>query len=1102
LPDARLLHLSDNDLPRSPQPKNNDTYQSENRGNSMKRVLSKLLPLAAIMLLPAFAQAQETDAAMRGRVLDQSGNPVAGAEVVVTDTRNNASRTLRTNSTGTFLAPGLRPGGPYVVRVDGANEVRVSSIALGNTFNLTITTRSEMEEIVTIGQAQEIVDTAIGPSATFGLQDLDAAVSFERDIKEVYAVDPRMSLDFDGRGTQTNCMGKHPRFNSTTLDGVSHGDRFGLNQNGYSTATGMPFPYDAIQMVSVELAPFDPKYGGFSACNINAVTKSGTNEFVGNAFYEFTDQSLINDKLDGQDLSSPEDYKREKMGFSIGGPIIQDRLHFFAAYEETEQPLFIAMGYAGSGNGEERSWLSQAEFDAIDAAAQSYWNYDTGGQPSNGSLESENYLVRLDWNINDSHSLTGIYNYYDGFENRASDGDSNEFEFANHFYTKGSESKTTTLWLDSQWTDAFSSQIYYTDTRMNDSQVTVGPKAMGDHQISIGNNTVYLGADDSRQANRLFTDATLLKLSGLWLAGDHAISVGYEREELRVFNIFVQHSNGGEWDYYDDSEGNDPACALLDAQGRQDDPNCGTSGLDKFLLGSPSQVYYGSGGGSNDPNDAAADFTNVQNSLYVADEIYFPSSDFTITAGLRFDWFTSDDSPNYNEVLSNAIGIRNDQGLDGLSLLMPRVGFNWGMSDNWELRGGVGLFSGGNPNVWLSNAWSNDGVTNVQVRNFYGGNTPVYPGAGEPLTETQGGGLVPTILYDEVGATGVDNGSTRFTNLLDPDYDMPREWKYALGATWEAPGGIVVDMDYMYTVLKKGAIYRDVTQEIVGQTAVGAPVYGAIPGAGQENLMLTNTSRDSTAQVVSVVANKSFDFGLDVLLGYAWTDANDVSPMTSFTAGSSYENVATNDINDPKPGPSNYVRRNRVTLRVDYSAEWWRDNLTRFTLIGFYQEGQPNTYTLESDDVLQVDQSRRHLLYVPDGPSDPNVIYGDNFPVQEFLDWTNRKDLPGGRFVARNSISTKASTRLDLRIDQEIPLGMSELKARAFVKIYNFTNLLNDDWGWQYDSEFFPRDVVEISGLGPNGEYIYDSFSPGAPDTRDSFRSLWEIRLGMDIRFN
>lgn len=1068
----------------------------------MKIVFGKLLPLAAILLLPAFAQAQETDAAMRGRVVDQSGTPIVGASVVITDTRNGVSRTLLTNTTGTFLASSLRPGGPYTVAVDGAEQVLISSIALGDTFNLTITTREQMEEIITIGQQQEIVQTAIGPAATFGLNDLDAAVSFERDIKEVYAVDPRMSLDFDGRGTQTNCMGKHPRFNSTTLDGVSHGDRFGLNQNGYSTATGMPFPYDAIQMVSVEFAPFDPAYGGFSACNINAVTKSGTNEFIANAFYEVTNESLINDELDGQDLSSDEDYKREKIGFSLGGPIIKDRLHFFAAYEETEQPLFVAMGYAGSGNGDERPWLSQAVFEAVDAAAQTYWDYDTGGLPGNGSLESENYLVRLDWQINDAHSLTGIYNYYDGFETRASDGDSNEFEYANHFYVKGAESKTTTIWLDSQWTDAFSTQIYYTDTRMNDSQVTVGPKAMGDHQIDLGDNTIYLGADDSRQANRLFNDAQLLKLSGLWLVGDHAIGFGYEREELRVFNIFVQHSNGGEWDYWDDSAGNDPACALLDAQGRHDDPNCGTTGVDKFLLGRPSRVYYGSGGGSNDPIDAAADFTNVQNSLYISDEIYFPASDLTLTGGLRYDWFESDDAPNYNQALSEAIGIRNDTGLDGLDLLMPRIGFNWGMTDAWELHGGVGLFSGGNPNVWLSNAWSNDGITNVQVRETYGGDTLVYPGSGEPLTQTLGGGLVPTTLYDEVGAVTPLDGSTSFAVLIDPNYELPQEWKYSIGATWQAPWGVEVGLDYMYTVLEKAAIYRDVTQEIVDQTAAGAPVYGAIPGAGQENLMLTNAKKDSTAQVASIFLSRNFDFGLDAQLGYAWTHAEDISPMTSFTAGSSYENVATNNINYPGPKRSNYNRRNRVTLRLDYGAEWWADNLTRFTLIGYYQEGQPNTYTLDSTDVLQVDQSRRHLLYVPDGANDPNVIFGDNFPVQEFLDWAKRKDLRGGQFVGRNSISSKASSRLDLRIDQEIPLGMPELKGRIYMKIYNFTNLLNDDWGWQYDSEFSSRDVVDVSGLGPNGEYIYEDFSERSTTVRDTFRSLWEIRFGLDIRFN
>jgi hypothetical protein len=1075
----------------------------------MNIFMSRLLPLAAILLLPAFAQAQETGAGMRGRILDQDGNPVAGATVVITDERTNQSRTLQSNSTGTFLASNLPVGGPYVVTVDGSEQTRVSRLDLGDTFNLTIVVGEALEEIITVGQAQAAIETAIGPSATFGLRDLDAAVAFDRDIKEVYAMDPRVSLDFD-RGLQTNCMGKHPRFNSVTLDGVSHNDRFGLNNNGYSTATGMPFPFDAIQMVSVELAPFDPKYGGFSACNINAVTKSGTNEFVANAFYEFTDQSLINDELDGQDLSSPEDYKREKIGFSLGGPIIQDRLHFFAAYEETEQPLFLAMGYAGSGNGEERS--------AIEAAAQQYWNYDTGGMPGNGSLESENYLVRLDWQITGDHSLTGIYNYYDGFEFRASDDDSNEFEFANHFYVKGAESETTTLWLDSQWTDAFSTQIYYTDTRMNDSQVTVGPKEMGDHQIDIDSfNTVYLGADDSRQANSLFTDSKLFKLSGLWLAGNHAFTVGYEREELTVFNMFVQHSNGGEWDYWDDASGNDPACALLDAQGRHDDPTCGTSGLDKFVLGRPSRVYYGSAGTTNDPTDAAAQYTNVMNSIYLQDEIYFPSSDFTLTAGLRFDWFTSDDSPVFNQALTDAIGIRNDSGLDGLSILMPRLGFNWGMRDDLTLRGGVGLFSGGNPNVWLSNAWSNDGITNVQPRETYGGNLIVVPGPqGEvPLTQTGGGGLVPTSLWDTVAATGVDSGSTSRTNLLDPDYDMPQEWKYALGATWDLPwGGWSADLDYMYTVLEKGAIYEDVSQEIQGSTIVGAPIYGLIPGGGESNHMLTNARRDSTAQVISATFRNSWDNGLDLLLGYAWTDAKDVSPMTSFVAFSSWDNLATNDINDPKPGPSNYVRRNRVTMRLDYEREFFGDNATRFTLMGFYQEGQPNTYTLSDfTDSLMDGTTRRHLLYVPDGPNDPNVVYGPNFPVVEFLDWAEKEGLKGGQFVSRNSIDTQSSSRADLRIDQEIPLGMPELKARVYMNIYNFTNLLNDDWGHQYDSEFTSRNVVDlgffdpvagadVDGVTATGQYAYGSFSSRQPGSRDSFRSLWEIRFGIDINFN
>src|SRR5690606_16033354 len=225
------------------------------------------------------------------------------------------------------------------------------------------------------------------------------------------------------------------------------------------------------------------------------------------------------------------------------------------------------------------------------------------------------------------------------------------------------------------------------------------------------NNTVFLGADDSRQTNALNTESDFIKLTGQYLAGDHLITVGYEREKLTVFNAFVQHSAGGEWDYFDNSIGNPAFCAALTAQERFDNPDCGLSGIDKFELGRPDDIYYGSGGGTNNPADAAAQFSNTLNSLYIQDEWFFSQYDLTIVAGVRYDFFQSDDRPNFNQTFTDANGVRNDGNIDGLSLLMPRLGVTWNAYDYLTVRGGVGLYSGGNPNVWISNAWSNAGLT-------------------------------------------------------------------------------------------------------------------------------------------------------------------------------------------------------------------------------------------------------------------------------------------------------------------------------------------------------------------------------------------------------
>jgi hypothetical protein len=1089
-------------------------YPIQTKGIPMNRFITRLLPIAAVLLLPLLAQAQDTASAMRGRVLDESGNPLGGASVVVLDMRTGNDRSFQTNASGTFLATNLPVGGPYRVTVNGTQSVDVASIGLGDTYNLTISMGEEIEEIVTFGQQSQMVETAPGPSATFSFEDMDSAVAFNRDIKDVYAIDPRLNLD----GFQINCAGKHPRFNSITLDGVSHNDRFGLNTNGYSTATGMPFPYDAIEQVSVELAPFDTNYGGFSACNVNAVTKSGSNEWEAGVFYEYTTENYAEDKLDGASVRSGESYKETKQGFSFGGPIIKDKLFIFAAYEESEEPRNLTSTPAGGSGGVEKPWFSQADFNRITDIAQNIYGYDPGGQGGNGAQTTENYLVRLDWDINDAHNVALIYNYYDGVQNRNSDGypesDPNEFEYANHRYSKGSISETYTAIFRSQWTDSFSTEFFYTDSRMDDSQVTDGPKDFGDHQIQIGlfENTVYLGADDSRQANSLYTDTAFLKLTAEMLVGDHVISGGYEAEDLEVFNIFVAQSKGGEWDYRDYSGDNPAACDALDAQGRYEDwllgaagIGCFMSGIDAFELGRPYSVDYQNAGTTNNPLDAAALFSNVLHALYVQDEIYFPNQDLTLTAGLRYEWFTSSDTPNYNQNLFDAIGIRNDTGVDGISLVMPRVGFTWGFSDELTLRGGIGLFSGGNPNVWLANAWSNDGIASVFRRGTYTNNTTrtsasIFDGT-LPTIAGPVGGAIPQEQFDYVAGISRDNGSNSGVNMIDPNYEQPREWKLALGGTWQMPWwGVTADIDYMYTNLEKGALYVDVSQEIVGETLAGAPIYANIPGAGDDNLMLTNSKRNAKGQVFSVVFNKEFDWGMDLMLGYAWTDAEDTGSMTSFTGPSSFENVATNYINDPRAATSNYSVKSRLTMRASFAREFWDDNTTRFTLMGYYGSGQHGTYTMSSDDVLQDEFSDRNPLYVPNGPSDPNAFFTNAADEAAFFDWAKNKGLKRGQFVGRNSIDSKVSSRFDLRVDQELPLFMDDLKARAFLKIYNFTNMLNDSWGRQNDARFDSASVVNVE-LDPSGAYEYTSFNPQGVNTQQDIDSVWEMRLGLEVNF-
>ena len=1071
----------------------------------------KRLSSANLMVVLAFlglamtssVQANETTSAIRGKVVADDGDLQANVAVTVTDARTDVVRRYTTNDLGTFYASRLPVGGPYLIKVDGADAVKINQIALGDAYSITIAVRANaLEEVVVYGDASTMTDVAAGPSATYSNYDLETSVAFDRDLIDVLSLDPRINIDADDRGFAVNCAGKHPRFNSVTLDGVSQNDRFGLNSNPYSTATGMPFPYDAIEQVSVELAPFDVTYGGFSACNINAVTKTGTNQWEGDIFYEYTSDNYRGDKINDDITINSPGYTEDKWGVAFGGPLIQDRLFVFAAYEKSEEPQFIGMGYAGSGNAIERDWLAQADYERVNRIASDIYGYDTGGQASDGAQENEKYMVRLDWNISDNHNAAMIYNYFDGFQDRASDGDSNEFEFANHYYTKGAESETLTLKLSSQWTDALSTEVFYSTNEMIDAQVTNGPKDVGDFQISYNgrSDTLYLGADDSRQANRLFTKSDYFRAVANYLVGDHLITAGYEREELEIFNMFVQHSRGGEYDFFDDSQGNPEECAGLTAQGRFESAECGTSGIDKFELGRPSRIYYGSAGGSNDPTDAAANFVTTLNSFFIQDEWVLPTSDITLVYGLRYDRFESDDRPVYNAAFSAANnGLRNDGNVDGVDLLMPRLGMTWEATDRLSVRAGLGLYSGGNPNVWLSNAWSNDGISNVQERlNNYDGALSILDGTIALQGSAGPGRAVPQSLFDNVAGTTLDAGSTRRLVLIDPSYEQPGEWKLALGATYLLPfNDVQLDVDYLYTKGKDPALYEDLSQEVVGTTITGAPIYDFTNGS--DNLMLTNSDEKPVAHSISFALQKKFDWGLDMTFGYAYTDAEDVSPMTSSVAGSNFDNLATLDINDPGVGTSNYVVPHRFTFKLSYARDFFGDLTSRFTLYGYGYEGQAQSYVMGSQDLEGDGFYGRHLLYVPTGLTDSNVVFAEGFNADEFFSFVQSEGLGTG-YVSRNGTNADWSYRLDFRFDQELPTFSEDVYGKVFVKIFNLTNLLNKDWGNANDARFFSVQVLD-SSVDDQGRYVFEEFSNRTVNDLYEQRSLWEARIGLEISF-
>ncbi len=396
--------------------------------------------------------------------------------------------------------------------------------------------------------------------------------------------------------------------------------------------------------------------------------------------------------------------------------------------------------------------------------------------------------------------------------------------------------------------------------------------------------------------------------------------------------------------------------------------------IDQFEAFSPDDIYYGNAAPTLNPNDASAAFKYAVNTLYVQDEFTLGSGDVTIVAGLRFDWYSSSDLPRENSNFIARSGFSNRQNFDGESLLQPRFGITWDASDALSLRGGIGLYSGGNPNVWLGNNYQNDGFTQVQAREFNAGlsGLNIDPASGLntiPLGVDGNGRPIydaPQAIIDYV-ANGTANSGV---NAIDPGFKIPKNWKFSLGGTWLFGDGYVLNGDMIVTRAKDSALIVDDTYVQISSAPDGRPIYAqvdkSIPGCATDPIgtgiavgdldecdrlfngdyILTNVKGDDAEQLsLSATLSKEHDNGFSWVFGYAYTESDEVSPMTSSVAFSNYFNISVDDPNAPSLAASNYEIPHRFILRLQYEKEFFGDLTTRFSLFGSSSEGRPYSAT-------------------------------------------------------------------------------------------------------------------------------------------------------------
>ncbi len=1039
----------------------------------MKTLFKKVFLFSSVVCLslPFFADV-DTTSGMRGTV------NVSGATVVAEHTPTGITKTTISGSSGSFRLTFLPLGGPYTVKITApgydSESIDGLYLNLGDplSFGVTLTSSSAADEIVVTAKPAEAFK--MGTSTVLTRDDMNAIPTINRSVADFAKMDPRVSVNGGvGRDAEISVMGANTKFNDFTIDGVSFNDPFGLNDNGFGTMKN-PVSMDFVDQISVDITPFDVSRGNTTGGSIAVVTKSGTNEFHGSAFYQNRDEGNVGDYL-GEDFPEFED---EVMAFTFAGPIIKDRLFFFVGYEENTTSLPGLYGTVDSNAQIKGETVTTALANEIrQYTIDNYGGYDAGYINLVTFDEThEEWTVKLDAVISDDHRATlNLSHSEDLTPQRYNYG---ETVFSNNWYYKPPEIDRASFTLYSDWSDRLSTKFKYTSYEMEEDDASYGDDFFPEMNIRIGGDNVFLGGDRYRGANLINVESEFLTLKADYDNDDHLYTVGYESDNSDVVNLFIARYNGEvRFDSFEDYKNG------IWSRLRIHEPYAGHDAVGTM----------------------AADFEVEKTSLYIQDK-WFVNNDLTVMFGLRYDAVETPIAPATNVNFVKEYGFSNAETFD-FNLLQPRFSFNMDATDFFSnrenvvaatLRGGRGLFMGRIPRVWYGNAYSRTGATG-DYRGWYDYDTSAsnFPGPmpkGDPTAFWLGAGSKYTVPSGD-SPYGVAQST-------DPNFEAPSSWRTSLALDILTQGGWDVTLEYNLDEVRQAIFFTDLGLEQEGTLADGRGIYG-----GRGDYRLTNTDQGTTEAWTISTAKQFGD--VNWFAGYTKMRANDVFELTSAQSESSYGRSVRADGENINAARSNFMVEHKFISSLDYTTQLIGNNDTRFSLVYVRKSGEPYSVTFDGyDDAFANDRSDGgyDAAYIPTGASDPNVVFASTAVADAVMAHVNSSGLSSykGTIVPRNAFNSPWNSSLDLRITQDIEV-MEGHKVIVYLDITNLLNLIDDDKGiiTEYSNRSRQIELDRDNPYDSEGRYNIVGVDPddGLRVYNNNGQSSYQWNLGFKYQF-